>query len=93
MTYAQFFFVIVEIALIFFNFQFHCCGVDDYMDFFTAKQWDRRRFSNNGINVTLMTPLMCCKNKTSDGNDTQSLNYTECATNPTMENSNFKHVS
>ncbi|KAK2140339.1 hypothetical protein LSH36_1386g00015 [Paralvinella palmiformis] len=44
--------------------KYECCGVENYKDFNDAKKWKRvRTVTVNGasVNVTLITPLPCCK--------------------------------
>lgn len=64
--------------------QFDCCGVDSYMEFMNATQWNR---GNNTI------PLSCCilENK-DDYNENPSqakAKYSNCQTAPDATNSNI----
>lgn len=74
--------------------EFDCCGVDNYKDVELATGWVRTYMIDNQ-EVTFKAPYFCCKNvdtetpKVDSGLFT-SVNQTECATDPTNENSNYK---
>ncbi|XP_055995211.1 CD151 antigen-like [Ostrea edulis] len=67
--------------------EFDCCGVDNYMDFDNATNWNK---TFKGQPLNLVTPVSCCNTITGEF---PALNYptsTNCATNPQDADSNWK---
>jgi tetraspanin-18 len=70
--------------------KFHCCGVDDYMDFDNATNWNRTTMIKvNGQDqvVTLVTPIACCETNGSFPN--VDVLDEHCATQPNNVTSNY----
>ena len=76
--------------------QFKCCGTQDYMDLVNVPGW-ARTYTFHEINRTLTfkAPYFCCKTVITetpaiDSGLFTNVDQTECATNPTLQNSNYK---
>lgn len=67
--------------------EFDCCGVDNYMDFMNATNWNK---TYNGQTLDLKTPLSCCIGIEGEFPDIKYPADTTCATNPTDTKSNWK---
>lgn len=59
--------------------EFKCCGVDNYMDFNNATNWNK---TFNGQQLNLKTPLSCCKEISGEFPDIKYPDNKDCATNP-----------
>ena len=70
--------------------------MDNYKDVEKAPGW-ARTYTIDNQSVTFIAPYFCCKNIETETPYVDSglfkyVNQTECATNPTAENSNFERV-
>ena len=75
----------------FLQFQYECCGVEDFLDFKDALKWDRVRNTKYRNDTLLVTPITCCK---TDGKFPNGVPIDEtCAYAPTESNSNWEVVS
>ena len=75
--------------------QFKCCGTEDYTDLADVPGWVRNyTFDEFSETVTFKAPYFCCKTVITEKPPINSglftnENQTECATNPTPQNSNY----
>ena len=71
-------------------FQFDCCAVESYQEFFFTVRWDREK-NISGVVTAVTIPTTCCK-LSGDYPNQGPPNDVNCTTNPTEENSNYLKV-